>query len=340
MTEPGRESTASPVVAPAGEATAASPGSQLRRWREAQGLHVAMLAASLKVPPQRLEALEADRWDALPDPAFTRALAQSVCRVLKRDPAPVLAGLPRPDGNRLEQVAAGVNAPFRDRPGSIEPGMGQALRRPALWAVVALLLAALAVWFWPVPLDHAPATAPRVVDRAANGAGVPQSGSDAAGPSEPVSPVAAATGAEPAAPVPTPGPQDATEPAAGAGGVPAAGIAAAGAGGGAAAGDAVASLPDAAAPVRDTPGTPPAAAASTAVLGLSASAESWIEVRDADDRIVVSRTLRAGESVEVDVAPPLRLTIGNAAATSLSLRGQPVDLGPYLRGNVARIQLP
>ena len=331
MTEHGREASASPV----GDAAASSPGAQLRRWREAQGLHVAMLAASLKVPPQRLEALEADRWDALPDPAFTRALAQSVCRALKRDPAPVLAGLPRPDGSRLEQVAGGVNAPFRDRPGSVEPGMGQALRRPAVWVVVVLLLAALAVLFWPARLNDVSAPPPLATDRAAPGVAAQDAGADAAGAAEP--------GADPSAPVAASPSQDAAAPAADALVVPTAESAGAAAtdrtAGASGAGDEDVAPAEAAARDDGSPGAA-ASTASTAVLGLRASAESWIEVRDAGDRIVVSRTLRAGESIAIDVEPPLRLTIGNATATSLSLRGEPVDLGPYLRGNVARIQLP
>ena len=36
---------------------------------------------------------------------------------------------------------------------------------------------------------------------------------------------------------------------------------------------------------------------------------------------------------------PLRLTIGNASATQLSFRGQPVDLSANTLGNVARLQL-
>jgi cytoskeleton protein RodZ len=336
MTEAGREGLASPAAAaPAGDSAVASPGGLLRRWREAQGLHVAMLAASLKVPPQRLEALEADRWDELPDPAFTRALAQSVCRVLKRDPALVLAGLPRPDGSRLEQVAAGVNAPFRDRPGSVEPGMGQALRRPAVWVVVVLLLAALAVVFWPGRLNEGPAPPPLATDRAAPDVAAQGAGAQAAGPAEP--------GADPLAAVAASPSQDAVAPAADAVAVPTAESAGAAAPDRAAvtpaAGDGLVAPTEAAARDGGSPDALPAAM-STAVLGLSASAESWIEVRDADDRVVVSRTLRAGESVAIDVEPPLQLTIGNAAATSVSLRGEPVDLGPSLRGNVARIQLP
>jgi cytoskeleton protein RodZ len=43
--------------------------------------------------------------------------------------------------------------------------------------------------------------------------------------------------------------------------------------------------------------------------------------------------------VDLDGALPLRVTIGNAAATQVSFRGQPVDLSANTLGNVARIQL-
>ena len=66
----------------------------LREAREAHGLHIEMVAAALKVPPQKLMALEADDIDSLPDPVFARALASSVCRALRIDAAPVLAKLP------------------------------------------------------------------------------------------------------------------------------------------------------------------------------------------------------------------------------------------------------
>jgi cytoskeleton protein RodZ len=52
-------------------------GAMLRKARMAAGLHVAALAVSMKVPVKKLEALESDRLDLLPDVAFVRALASS-----------------------------------------------------------------------------------------------------------------------------------------------------------------------------------------------------------------------------------------------------------------------
>ncbi len=139
--------TDTPAAAPVPPATTA--GALLRQARQAQGMHIAMLAAATKVPQRKLEALEADRLDELPDATFTRALAQTVCRALKTDPAPVLALLPQPAGHRLEQVSEGINAPFRDRPGMAPSSDWSAIGSPAVWAPLLILLLAAAVYFLP-----------------------------------------------------------------------------------------------------------------------------------------------------------------------------------------------
>jgi cytoskeleton protein RodZ len=116
----------------------------LRAARQQQGLHIAALAASIKVAPAKLEALESGRYHELLDLTFTRALAQAICRVLKIDPAPVLAQLPDvlPDG--LGRVGGGLNTPFRERPGRVVPADWVPWRHPVLWLVALLLLAAVA----------------------------------------------------------------------------------------------------------------------------------------------------------------------------------------------------
>ena len=90
MTESAKlpASSAAPAV-PAVPTDAAAAGALLRAARLAQGLHIAALAASIKVSPAKLEALEAGRSHELPDHTFARALALTVCRVLKIDATPV-----------------------------------------------------------------------------------------------------------------------------------------------------------------------------------------------------------------------------------------------------------
>ncbi len=135
-------STATPA------ASATSAGAWLRDVRQQRGLHIAALAAMLKVPQAKLEALEANRFDDLPDITFARALAKAMCRVLKVDPSPVMDMLP-PGGERSLDVSRGINQAYRERGGRDE-GLSLAwLRRPMVWLAGLLLLAAAAVYWVP-----------------------------------------------------------------------------------------------------------------------------------------------------------------------------------------------
>ena len=60
---------------PAGGVTA---GQLLRQLRESAGVHVDVLAGTLKVPANKLHALESEQSDALPDAVFMRASATGV----------------------------------------------------------------------------------------------------------------------------------------------------------------------------------------------------------------------------------------------------------------------
>ena len=130
--------TVDPVPQPQGG------GALLRQAREQAGVHVAALAVALKVPVRQLEALEQERFDLLPDPTFARALAGSVCRHLKADPAPILAALPQ-GGPRSFSVSTGINTPFRSSTPVGGLGWRERLLRPPVVAAVVLLLAALAL---------------------------------------------------------------------------------------------------------------------------------------------------------------------------------------------------
>jgi cytoskeleton protein RodZ len=131
---------------------AVSAGALLRAARENAGVHIGFLAATLKVPVRKLELLEEGRFDELPDATFVRALSLSVCRVLKCDPAPVLAALPRQEhvASTLEQVSNGMNAPFarRGRPAVVTRIPSRRLG----WGLTLLILVLAAVAWW-VPAD-------------------------------------------------------------------------------------------------------------------------------------------------------------------------------------------
>jgi transcriptional regulator with XRE-family HTH domain len=130
---------------------ARSAGAMLKAAREREGLHVAVLAATIKVAPAKLEALEQDRYDELPNATFTRALAQSVCRSLKIDPRPVLALLPQvevpPSKGRWAAEHAVPGPPVA------HDGAGLAwASKPMFWAGGLLLLAAVVVGMVPPDL--------------------------------------------------------------------------------------------------------------------------------------------------------------------------------------------
>jgi cytoskeleton protein RodZ len=192
------------AAAPAAPAEAAeTAGGLLRRAREKQGMHIAVLAATIKVQQRKLEALEGDRYDELPDATFTRALAQTVCRTLKIDAAPVLALLPRPGGHRLEHVSEGINAPFHDRGTPATGEEWSALLRPGVVVPVLVVLAAAALYLLPagtvvrVAPSGEPASAPQ---RAASAsAAAPLVATPAIAPSvAPVAVPASAPASEPA----------------------------------------------------------------------------------------------------------------------------------------------
>lgn len=290
----------SPDSAPA----ATTAGSLLRQARQAQGLHIAALAAAIKVSQRKLEALEGDRFDELPDTTFTRALAQTVCRTLKIDAAPVLALLPRPPGHRLEHVGEGINAPFRERPGMAPSGDWGLFASPALWAPLLLVVAAAVVYFLPSGWLRLPQPAPSPAASAV------------------VTGVAAPASAAAPAPV-----SAANTPAAAAPAEPAASMVV----------ETVHSVPAA---VADAAGPGGAATPLTGVLQLRTIGESWIEVLDGRGQTLLSRVVQPGETVGLDGAMPLKLTIGNATSTQVSFRGKALDLAPHTRrDNVARLDL-
>lgn len=141
-----------------------SAGELLRQAREDGGLHIAALAVALKVSVKKLEALEADRLDLLPDAVFVRAMASSVCRALKIDPAPVLDQLPKTAVPRLEVDGCGLNTPFQTSGDVSRVSILDQLSRPVVLTALALLVGALVLIFFPSMDNDVPAaTASEVV---------------------------------------------------------------------------------------------------------------------------------------------------------------------------------
>ena len=284
----------------------ASAGALLRQARQSAGMDIAVLASALKVPVNKLQALENDDFAVLPDAVFARALASSVCRTLKVDPAPVLGQLPQGQAPRLVGDKDGLNAKFKDPQDKAPPLRLPAASRGVSLTVLVLLAAAAAVYFLPsgmleFDLARAPAPAPAqaVVEASQENGSV----------SEPVPGAESALSAQsPASDVPAAAPTAA---------VPAAAV------------------PMVAASVASAAGT----AVASALLEFRATAESWVQVRDAAGAVVFERTLKAGESAQAPGKPPLSVVVGKVNATEVMVRGAPFDLSTVARENVARFEV-
>jgi len=78
---------------------------------------------------------------------------------------------------------------------------------------------------------------------------------------------------------------------------------------------------------------------ANAVVAFRTTGESWIQVTDATGKNVFRKLMTAGESGSASGALPLSVTVGNAEATGVQVRGQSYDLAPVTRGHVARFQV-
>jgi len=281
----------------------------LRQARERAGLQVAVLAEQLKVPVQRLEALEAGRYEDLPDLTFARALASSVCRVLKIDPTPVLAALPSSEAVRLGEHLGSLNAPMPSKPrtpfGS-SSGSGGSPRSIAPWLAVGVLLVAGAMWWWlpqvapteAVPVD---AESPAMGSVATADASIGNVTATVIASTEVVDPVVTSGTAEAVS-----------------------------------VSSAVPSLPREATPASVAAVEPSAA---VHVLHIQALQPSWVQVIGSSGKVWLQRGLQAGEVVQFQEDAPFSVVVGNAGGTAIQWRGLPFDMLPQTRNNVARFEL-
>jgi len=117
--------------------------------------------------------------------------------------------------------------------------------------------------------------------------------------------------------------------------------------------------PERATPERAAPKPPPQAAAPAsepAAAAVSAPAprepsgppgrivlrfeeESWVEIYSASGKLLVSHLHPAGTERVVSGLPPFSIVIGNAQHVNLTYNGEPVDLTPHIKVEVARFTL-
>ena len=323
----GYESSIQDSAAPSVSGAAAA-GALLRAAREAAGVHVGALAVALKVPVRKLDALESGQLEGVAEPVFVRALASSVCRHLKIDPAEVLALLPQSTVSPLSQPQ-GLRSPFQAPATNTRMSGTRQWLTPPVLVVLALLFGAAVLLLWPEKAEVAANVEPVAVS-----------------PSVPAPQPATAAGPANAAPVQTV--REASESSSGTAPAASAGVPAVAAAASAAATAIGNASVRASEPVASLPpvGTVIQAGASAArtpangtVLQFRTRGESWIEVSDASGATVFRRTLAKGEAAEVAGTLPLRVVIGRADVTDVQVRGRAFDLSTVAKENVARFEV-
>lgn len=327
-------------------------GAMLRAAREMRGESVAEVAAALKMSSRQITAMEDERFDDLPGPAFVKGFVRNYGRYLGIDVEPLIAARWATEPSSSVELKPVANALGTMPSAGGRSGLG----RVAVAVILVLVLALALGWYFdgfrlegePVAVESAevetlpgetpppPHAAPdeellgevvapemplapeaiaAVVPAPAEVA--PEPAPVRPPPSATVPPAVAPATARPQAPTPAPPVRSAPEPAAPArAAAPPAPPAAA------------AEVPPAAQPAVQTEST-----AGRVVFRLHGDA--WLQVRDASARTLYSGTSLAGTTRVVQGSPPFSLTIGNASEVSVEYAGRQVDLGPHMQSSGA-----
>ncbi len=67
--------------------------------------------------------------------------------------------------------------------------------------------------------------------------------------------------------------------------------------------------------------------------------ESWVEIRDRNERVIFSQLNQPGTTQQLSGLPPLSVVVGNAHGVKMTYGDQPVDLARHTKIDVARLVL-
>ena len=302
----------------------AAPGLVLKEARERLGVGLSEIAASMHLDEEVVLALEQGRHEDLPALAYVRGYLRTYARLVGLDPETLEEG--------MRGVEAGpVRGPVLRRSQSRQTFAVRSQRHIGvlLAAIVGVLLLAAAVllWFvWRLPdtwFSAAPeVVAPEVVAADASVAGTAIE-RVAGAPVERLAPES-----EPLAP------SDADPPAIGE--IPAPSASAPSSEGEPRASSDPVSPADAE-PLPAVAVAPSEMDSSSDTLVLRFDESSWVEVRDAADRLIHADLGEPGQTATVAGSAPFSVVVGYAAGVRLDFNGDPVPLLPHTRENVARL---
>lgn len=296
-------------------ASVSSAGQLLAAKRQSQGWSIEQVAAQLKLAPRQIEAIEADRLESLPSLVVARGFIRTYARLLKMDSAPLLATVSSDTRSPIESIrsSGGLSAPFSK---TRLPSMHSRGASPR-WIAGLVLLLAVGAGIWGAwQMRWLPAAPARLL---------------AAVGEEPSAPVVSDKAHSPQAPAQVTAAPQAAVPAEKADSVQLIGVA-----------NAEPSPPLVKIPAvlpADTAVVAAAPAVGNNSLSLVMHQDSWIEIKQENGTVLVSRLAKAGTTETFDVVAPVLLVVGNVAGVEASLRDIPLNLKAVTSTNVARINL-
>lgn len=299
------------------EASLPLPGDLLAGQRRKHGWTLERVAQELNLDAGIVLALEENRFEILGAPVFARGHLRKYAELLEINPDEVLAS--------YDAIAADTETPELPPAG---PGPTAIVRRRSLGPVAAVLaVAAIAVLLWRIVGNGTPEATDVVTGDAAEDAALPEESAPASvtqdlPPSretpivlpdnEPDSPGAVAAPESDAGSRPEPEVTPAPPPD-----------------------TAVADAVPAPVTVEQTP------AVRQMRIAMRFTADSWVEVRDADGARLVYQLQREGTARSVSGTPPFRLFLGFADGVEIEVDGQPLSIPAERRlGNTARFEIP
>lgn len=277
-------------------------GAQLRAAREARGIALSEVAATLKLGVRQLEALERGDWQVLPGATFVRGFVRNYARFVQIDPLPLMSQLDAVLEKPVSRLGEADSQQTAMPQGG--PGISRRDRMVVLSGGLLVVFAALVYFLLPNDLSVWRDSVQELISSLAR--------------KDEVAPVAVVEPAPASEPVFPPGttPQQVMNPQAE---TPAA--------------DAV--VPQAAMPVAEKS----LQVAGAPDMRFVFEKESWVEVRDRDGKVIFSQRGQAASEQSVSGQGPFSLVVGFAPGVKLFWHGQTVDLAPYTRGDVARLVL-
>jgi cytoskeleton protein RodZ len=316
---------------PDGVAQAELPGRILAQKRQELKWSIEDVARSLHLAPRQIQALESDNYSALPGMAVTRGFIRSYAKLLQLEPTALLQLIANATDGKAEDVS--LRRPLPAKPFYVNRSLGMgrsstSWKRSIVVILIGLPIALFVAWRadWLPPEWKAEVQALMSMQAATNTAGKPEVQDSQevtkAGQKNTASLTQEAVTAE--------------------AGTPKAYLESA---------EKNLLFPGDASKAQNPLDSQRAASQeyaaiqavgmvnSSDMLVLKVREDSWIEIRNSKDKLLLSRLAKAGESEAVPVREPIKLIIGNAAGVDVQLRGAPVELNATAKNNIARLTL-